>query len=106
MRAQHALARQLSGERQQRHVPSALDRFGHPPLMPGTRASLPTGADLASIGDQRAQQVDILVINLLGLLGAELADASAAGTAPPTILNFLFGAFFITASRPAFLFHG
>jgi hypothetical protein len=99
------LAGELAGEGQQGHVASALDGLSHETLVASASARLAAGADLAAIRDQRAQQVNVLIVNLLVLLGAELADADAAGSASSPVFGFFFGAFFITAARAAFLFH-
>ena len=100
------LARQLAGEGQHGHVAGALDGFGHEALVPGAGAGLAAGADLAAVRHERAQQIDVLVIDGFVLFGAELADPDAACSASPAIVTFFFAAFFISASRPAFLFHG
>lgn len=68
-------------EWQQCHVPGALDRPGKSPLLFGRHTCLAARADLSPLGDERAQQIDILVIKLS--LFSDLIGVVAPRTPPP-----------------------
>src|SRR5688500_6015041 len=72
--------------------------------MAGASAGLAARADLAAVGDEAAQDVHALVVDTLVLLGAELADADAAGHSPAAILAFVFSPI-VVAAGAAFLIH-
>jgi hypothetical protein len=85
-------------EWQQRHVPGALDRPGNRPLLLGRHACLAARAYLASLGDERAQQIDVLVVKLgpfADLIGVVAPRTSAPWTAssasPASVGASLFG---------------
>src|ERR671918_2260645 len=58
----------------QRHLPGVLDGGGDVALVLGAVAGDPAGADLAPVAHELAQQVDVLVVDVVLLLGAELAE--------------------------------
>src|SRR5689334_2601118 len=60
--------------RQQGHLAGVLDRDGDVPLVLDAVAGHPTGADLAAVGDELAEQVGVLVVDTGRLLLAELAN--------------------------------
>src|SRR3954453_15105734 len=59
---------------QQRHLAGVLDRDGDVALVLDAVAGHPTGADLAAVGDELAEQGGVLVVGTGRLLLAELAD--------------------------------
>src|SRR5262247_2672665 len=63
-----------SGERQQRDIPSLLDRARKPPLMRGADSRQPPGNDLPALGDELREQTNVLVVDALDLLDAEFAN--------------------------------
>src|SRR3981081_3522517 len=60
-----------AGEGQQRHLASVLDRDRDVPLVLDAVAGDAAGADLAALADVGAQQLGVLVVDRLPLLGAE-----------------------------------
>src|SRR5215217_5439079 len=60
--------------REQGHLPGVLDGGGDVALMLGAVAGDPAGADLAPVAHELAQQVDVLVVDVVLLLGAELTE--------------------------------
>src|ERR671914_331515 len=58
----------------QRHLPGVLDGGGDVALVLGAVAGDPAGADLAPVAHELAQQVDVLVVDVVLLFGAELAE--------------------------------
>src|SRR4029453_9326864 len=60
--------------REQGHLPGVLDGGGDVALVLGAVAGDPAGADLAPVAHELAQQVDVLVVDVVLLLGAELAE--------------------------------
>src|SRR5512132_770124 len=62
------------GVREQGHLPGVLDGGGDVALVLGAVAGDPAGADLAPVAHELAQQVDVLVVDVVLLLGAELAE--------------------------------
>src|SRR5262249_4736326 len=73
--------------------------------MARTGAGLPARANLAAVRYQAAQQIHVLVVDGLVLLGAELAHAHAAHAAAAAVFAFFFAALVVTAARAPFLFH-
>src|SRR5437773_5716669 len=59
---------------EQGHLPGVLDGGGDVALVLGAVAGDPAGADLAPVAHELAQQVDVLVVDVVLLLGAELAE--------------------------------
>src|SRR5215212_4810733 len=62
------------GVGEQGHLPGVLDGGGDVALVLGAVAGDPAGADLAPVAHELAQQVDVLVVDVVLLLGAELAE--------------------------------
>src|SRR5262245_12589410 len=62
------------GVREQGHLACVLDGRGHVALMLGAVAGDPAGTDLAAVAHELAQQVDVLVVDVLLLVSAELAE--------------------------------
>src|ERR1043166_7577415 len=82
----------LRDVRQQRHLARALHRGRDLHLVPSACAGDAAAADLALLGDVAAQLVDVLVVDLGGLLPAEAAVAAldlARGPALPSALLLL-----------------
>src|SRR5919106_1291201 len=65
-------------ERQQRQDTRALHRPGERPLLLGGHCGDPARHDLAALGDEPLQQLDVLVVDLRRILGGE-----RTGLAPP-----------------------
>ena len=55
----------------------ALDRIGQLTLVSGAGARNSAGQDLGALGDVLSQSVDVLVVNVINLFRAELADFSS-----------------------------
>src|SRR5512132_128451 len=62
------------GVREQGHLPGVLDGGGDVALVLGAVAGDPAGADLAPVAHELAQQVDVLVVDVVLVLGAELTE--------------------------------
>jgi len=78
----------LGDEGQQGHMPRPLDGHRQAALMLGADPGLPTGANLAALADVALQRLDILVVDLLDVLHAELTDfAASARTSPRSIVT-------------------
>jgi hypothetical protein len=78
-------ARSAVGEREQGDVAGALDRNRHGALVPRAGAELSSGLDLAALANVAAKAGDILVVHVVDIVRAELADLPAAReTAPAT----------------------
>src|SRR5215216_3863260 len=60
--------------REQGHLPGVLDGGGDVALVLGAVAGDPAGADLAPVAHELAQQVDVLVVDVVLVVGAELAE--------------------------------
>src|ERR1043165_2660042 len=65
-------------ERQQRGDARALDRVLQLPLVQRARPGDAARKDLPALGDELLQRLQVLVVDVLDLLHAELADALAA----------------------------
>ena len=75
------------GVRQQSYVPGAFDCHRQPTLMLGAGSCLASRFDLAMLGDEVPQQIDILVVNRADLVdteGTNLAAATSSGTSATT----------------------
>src|SRR6266540_2580165 len=59
---------------EQRHLAGVLDRRRDVALVLGAVARDPSGADLAAVAHELPQQVHVLVVDVVLLLGAELAE--------------------------------
>src|SRR5215211_6701991 len=62
------------GVGEQGHLPGVLDGGGDVALVLGAVAGDPAGADLAPVAHELAQQVDILVVDVVLVVGAALAE--------------------------------
>ena len=71
------LSKPVRCERQQCHLPGTLNRICHHALVFGTRAGHSPRVDFATIRDEAFKQIHLLVIKLLGAVGAELAHSLA-----------------------------
>src|SRR6266508_7001095 len=65
--------------RQQRHLACALHCYCNLPLVAAAGAGDPARADLALLGDVPPQLVEVLVVDLVDLLLAEVAGPAPAG---------------------------
>src|SRR5215211_7811917 len=63
-----------NGVREQGHLPGVLDGGGDVALVLGAVAGDPAGADLAPVAHELAQQVDVLVVDVVLMVRAELAE--------------------------------
>src|SRR6185295_497017 len=70
------------GVGQQRQLPRRLDGNGHLALVLGAVAGDPAGPDLAPVAGEAAQGVGVLVVDPLGVPGAEDADLLLAPGRP------------------------
>ena len=75
-------ANMLGSVRQQGQEAGALHGFGDSALMASAGAGAAPRIDLAGVGDKPAQQIDVLVVDLVDFIRAERADAAAL-EAPP-----------------------
>jgi hypothetical protein len=64
----------LARKRQERDVSAPLHRDGDLALMPRAVAGDASGKDLATLGDEESERLDVLVINERRLVNAEAAD--------------------------------
>jgi len=69
-------------EGQQGHLPRPPDGARHGPLVMGAGAGAAARQDLAPFRDELAQDANILVVNMLYLVHAELADAASRTPRP------------------------
>src|SRR3569832_128335 len=72
------MQRSVGCERDERYRTGTLDRVLELPLMQRARSGNAAGKNLAALGDELLQRLDVLVVDVLELLDAELADALAA----------------------------
>jgi hypothetical protein len=92
--------------RQQRELTRANDGDAQSALMLRARAGNPPRQHLAALGDKAAQQLDVLVVDVVDLVRAELADLAAPEKAAATTLSagLVAGlAVFAAAARAALL---
>src|SRR4030088_913182 len=68
----------VSDIRNQRDLSRALDRHLQLPLVQRARAGNPARQDLPPLGHERRQQLDVLVVDVVDLVRAELAPLPAA----------------------------
>src|SRR5512132_2965848 len=87
------------GVGEQGHLPGVLDGGGDVALVLGAVAGDPAGADLAPVAHELAQQVDVLVVDVVLLLGAELAEL-ALGLALERALGHVWVLPFGSSRRP------
>src|SRR5438552_1898610 len=80
--------------RHERQLARALDGLLDRALMRGAGAGNPPRLDLAALGDERRQHLDVLVADVVDLLDAELADPPAPEKRAPRalVLVVLLGA--------------
>jgi hypothetical protein len=71
----------LGRVRKERDVSGALEGDRQLALVAGARAGLASRLDLRSLGQVTAEAVDLLVVDLNGLVGAERADLATASIA-------------------------
>src|SRR6186997_863600 len=92
--------------RQQRQLPGAHDGHAQAALMLRARAGNPPRQHLAALGDEAAQQLDVLVVDVVDLVRAELADFTTAEKSAATTLVAALGVFVagLTAATRAALF--
>ena len=64
--------------RQQGQLARAHDRDAQAALVLGAGSRNPPRQHLAALGDEAAQQLDVLVVDVVDLVRAELADSHAA----------------------------
>jgi hypothetical protein len=72
----------LRGLGQERDGASAADGAGQLPLMPGAAARDAARGDLAALRDEVAQAADILVVDQIDAIDAELANLATSEPAP------------------------
>src|SRR4030095_14620834 len=92
--------------RQQRQLTCANDGHAQRPLMLRARAGNPPRQHLAALGNEAAQQLDVLVVDVVDLVRAELADFPAAEKSAATRLvpaRGVFAAGLAAAARAALL---
>src|SRR2546426_4190035 len=88
----HAGAAQvLCGVGEEREVARPLDRAGERALVLGTGAGPAPRFDAATVGDEAAEEVDVLVVDDLDLVGAHDAHPAAATHAAPRPLLIASG---------------
>src|SRR5450756_588712 len=84
----------LGDVRDERHLASALDGRGELALVAPAGAGDARRLDLASVADEAAQRGEVLVIDLVDLLFAEVAETPAGGVERTALL--------LVGSRPGF----
>ena len=62
---------------QKRHMPRVLQRDGQPTLVLGAGAGLAARLDLGAVGQEAAQPHQVLVVDVVDLVDAELANLAA-----------------------------
>src|SRR6185503_13548626 len=67
----------------ERDLPRPLDRGLQLPLVLGAGPRDPARQDLAALGHERPDQLDVLVVDVVDLVRAELADLAAAEQCAP-----------------------
>src|SRR4029453_3468975 len=72
----------VRGEGQERDVPRPLDGQGQLALVLGAGAEHPARQDLSPLGYEARQELDVLVVHVLDLGRAELADLPAPEEVP------------------------
>src|SRR6478736_10241589 len=85
--------------RDQRNLAGALERRLQLALVHCTRARDPAREDLPALRHERAQQLHVLVVDVVDLVRAELADLAAAEHRPALSLRFVCG--FLVAAAAA-----
>src|SRR3954468_20337404 len=77
--------------RDERDLPSALDRRLQLALMLGARSGNASRQNLAAFGNERPNQLHILVVDVVDFVRAELADLAAPEECPPLSLFLVAG---------------
>src|SRR5207248_3584351 len=77
--------------RDQRNLPGPLDRRLQLALMHGAGAGDAPGQNLPALGNERAEQLHVLVVDIVDLVRAELADLAAAEQRTPLPLRLVAG---------------
>jgi hypothetical protein len=72
----------LCGVGEQGQEARPLDGDGQAALMARAGAGAPAGIHLTRVGDEALEEVDILVIDVINLVNAKLAEAAALIAAP------------------------
>src|SRR5688572_31879320 len=72
----------LRGVRDERQLARPHDRRAQLALVHGARARDATRQDLGPLGDERHQELGVLVVDVVDLVRAELADLAAAEHRP------------------------
>src|SRR5512134_736227 len=85
--------------RDQRELARALDRRLQLPLVRRARPGDPPRLDLAALRDERREQPDVLVVDVVDLLRAELADPAAAEEAAARLASLAL--FLVLVAAPA-----
>jgi hypothetical protein len=84
-------------------MPGAFDCHRQPTLVPGAGSCLATRLDLAMIGNEVPQQIDVFVVNRADLVdteGTDLAAAPSSGASTTTPLRPAFSPIGIARPRP------
>src|ERR1700709_750883 len=68
----------VRGERDERQVACPLDRLLQGALMVGAGPRDPPRQDLGALRDELLEELDVLVIDVIDLVGAELTDLAPA----------------------------
>src|SRR5579872_2610667 len=95
-------ATSLGHERDERNLPRALDRGLQLSLMHRARPGDPPRQDLAALGHEGTDQLHVLVVDVVDLVRAELADLAAAEHRPALsglVAGLLLGAASTAAAR-------
>ena len=92
------LVRLVRGERKQRDVSGSLDRLSERSLVLGTGSGGSSGKNLASLCDELSQLGDILVINRIYFIDAELADFPSGPSDPGVGFSEISSALSLAAS--------
>src|SRR5690606_11281946 len=83
------LLRDAARVRQEGHLTGVLDRHGDRGLLLGVVAGDPTSADLGAVGHEAAQEVHVLVVDVLDRLLREDADLLLGATRVVLVLGAL-----------------
>src|SRR5262245_13153754 len=87
--------------RNQRDLACALDRRLQLPLVHRAGARDAARQDLAALGDERPQELDVLVVDVVDLVRAELADLAAAEQRAALPLRLVAGLLVVLAAAAA-----
>src|SRR5882757_6966941 len=87
--------------RNQRDLTCTLDRRLQLSLMLGTGTGDPARQNLAALGHKGPQQLDVLVVDVVDLVRAELADFPPAEQRAPLTLCVVAGLFVAGSATPA-----